>query len=244
MRRNLLWCILGTQSRERRLRLGRSVQLPPCPLIPTPSQGPRRHQPHWRSGQYHKAAAGDFPLHHPKHPSLPRRLAPVGIYTCDHISICPSADGGPARRGPTARARTGFDPHSPEVTSFADGEPAKIHPGLQGPRSRFGQAQSKAQTHSCTQGMAGRRDPPGHSCCLGTGPTTHNPHISRGTPRAAGRCKNLGIQVAQAPACHARPTTHHPRDGGPASKALGRYRPDHSTSHRPATVVPKGQGLK
>ena len=99
MRRNLLWCILGTQSRERRLRLGRSVQLPPCPLIPTPSQGPRRHQPHWRSGQYHKAAAGDFPLHHPKHPSLPRRLAPVGIYTCDHISICPSADGGAGTPG-------------------------------------------------------------------------------------------------------------------------------------------------
>jgi hypothetical protein len=163
------------------------------------------------------------------------------------VIISPSAHprtAGPARRGPTARARTGFDPHSPEVTSFADGEPAKIHPGLQGPRSRFGQAQSKAQTHSCTQGMAGRRDPPGHSCCLGTGPTTHNPHISRGTPRAAGRRKNPGIQVARASACHARPTTLHSRDGGPASKALGQYRPDHSTSHGPTTIVPKGQGLK
>jgi hypothetical protein len=38
MRRNLLWCILGTQSRERRPRPGRCGQPPPCP--PTPRRRP------------------------------------------------------------------------------------------------------------------------------------------------------------------------------------------------------------
>jgi len=188
MRRNLLWCILGTQFRERRLWLGRSVQLPPCPPIPTPSQEPRRHQLHWRSGQYHKAAAGDSPLHHPKHPPLPRRLAPVGIYTCDHIATCPIRG---RRVGTPGTHSTGPDRLRPLTVQRSHHSRMANRPryarAFKGPGAGSAKHNPRLKLTRAPKGMAGRRDPPGHSCCLGTGPTTHNPHISRGTPRAAGR---------------------------------------------------------
>jgi len=156
----------------------------------------------------------------------------------------PSADGGPARRGPTARARTGFDPSQsrghiirgwrtgqdtpgpsrasePVRPSTIQGSYSLVHPWDGGPE------------RSARALMLPRYRPD----------RAQSPQLTRHT--SGGRSvKELGHSSCPAPACHARPITHHARDGGPAREALGRYRPDHSTSHRPTTVVPKGQRLK
>ena len=109
---------------------------------------------------------------------------PISL-TCDHTAIRGRRAGTPGTHS------TGPDRdlahHSPGPTTYVDGRSAKIHPGIQGPRSRPGQAQSRAQPTPAHYGTAGRADPPGHSRCLGTGPTTHSPRIPRGAHWAAGR---------------------------------------------------------
>jgi hypothetical protein len=142
------------------------------------------------------------------------------------------ADGRPARRDPRRGPGPDLAHHSPGPTSYVDGRSAKTHPGIQGPRSRPGQAQSRAQPTPAHYGTAGRADPPGHSRCLGTGPTTHSPRIPRGAHWAAGRRDIPGHS-----SCHgsgpAMPGPHITH--GTAGR---RERPSGDTG--PATAYPSG----
>ena len=118
----------------------------------------------------------------------PRRRAPVGIQTCDHISIRPIRG---RRAGTPGTHSTGPDRLRPITVQ-------RSHHSWMANRPRYTRAfkglgagsakhNPRLKLTRAPMGMAGRGDPPGHSCCLGTGPTAHNPHNSRGTPRAAGR---------------------------------------------------------
>jgi len=156
MLRNLLWCILGTQARERRLGTGRCDRLPPCPLTPrrrpghaTPSRAQREERPVPRDGGGEKHQDN---LHHttlttttrlkgsPRHTRGRNGFESlIAIHSCHHTIRGRRAGWAGTREGPEP------DPahHSPRITPFMDGGPAEVHPGLQGPRSRLSHAQSK-----------------------------------------------------------------------------------------------------
>ena len=264
MRRNLLWCILGTQPWERRPGPGRCGQQPPCPPTP-PAAGKERDdlsEAAWRpagaSGLRREddiaspfstsqsSAPSSTPPSSSPGPTLgynsPRAVGSgdlLVLHSCDHTNH--SRTAGRSAGNPVKRARTGPS-SSQSYARLIHGRCAgKATPGPSRAPEPAQPCTVPSPNQCCTQGTAGRANTPGHSRCLGSGPTTHSPNTSRGTLWAAGQQRNPGIQVAPelvpprpAPAIHAR-------GGGPARVTLkaGTPRPQHTpTGTKP--LDPKG----
>ena len=150
-----------------------------------------------------------------------------------HVTTQPFADGGPARRGPTARARTGTWPitvQGPQHTWTA-GRPryTRAFKGLGAGLAKHS-PELNPLLHT-TGRRAGQIHPGTHAASAPARPLTVPAYHEAHTGRRAGGISQ-GIQVATDPAQPCPAHTHHPWDGGPAREAFGRYRPGHGTSQR------------
>jgi len=180
MRPNLLGCILGTQPRERRPGPERCGPQPPCPHYSRRLEELLCSTGHHQGGTYgvptrrreaRSSATPSSPLLHlhPRSDSGPAVAAamarawegnPFANYT---LVTTPRIRGRHAYAPGPATGSRGHGPanHSPELITLSDGGPAKVHPGLQGPRSRSDQPQSMGHPAALVRGRQTGEIPPG-----------------------------------------------------------------------------------